>query len=85
MQVLTLLHHGHGMFCLAARGSYIGRALTAMLSSSRAALGMVGRVAGLGLGVRITIAGMRLRVSAVGSLRSHYERGGRRNAKAKKL
>lgn len=35
---------------------------------------MLGRVAGLGLVMRLIIAGGRIRISAVGSLRSHYER-----------
>lgn len=52
------------------RANYINRELTAMSSCLRAVLGMAGRVAGRGIGLRLTIAGLRFRVSAVGRSRS---------------
>ena len=44
------------------------RLMSLIAGSSRAAIGIMGRIAGLGLVMRITIAGIRIRISAVSSL-----------------
>lgn len=63
LEVLT------GIPFLEIEGHYIVKVLLGMSSSSRAALGLLGRIAVRGVAMRITLAGMRLRISArVGAL-----------------
>ena len=63
---------GAGTISLGLRALYINRAHMGMSSFLRAAVGIMGRGAAPGLGMRLTVAGMRLRISGLGSRRSHY-------------
>ena len=69
---MELRHNSAIIMSQEVKGHCISPTISVMLSSSRAALGILRRMPVPGPGLRITLAGLRFRISGRVSRRSHY-------------